>query len=255
MSRRSVVVADDEPLARERIRTLLSSEQDIEVVAEADNGVEAVQLVREHHPDLLFLDVQMPGLDGFGAIEQLAGEALPSVVFVTAYDEYALQAFEVHALDYLLKPFNRTRFQKTLRRAREHVLGRANGDLSKKLVSLLESLRGNRLHLDRIVIRNAGRVTFLPTNEIDWIEAAGNYVKIYSGKEQHILRETLKNLEARLDPAVFVRVHRSTILNVERIRELQPLFHGDCIAILRDGTRVTCSRSFAGRLDAVLRNE
>ena len=249
------VIADDEPLARERIRTLLASEQDIEVVAEAANGVEAVQLVREHHPDLLFLDVQMPGLDGFGAIEQLAGEALPSVVFVTAYDEYALQAFEVHALDYLLKPFNRTRFQKTLRRAREHVLGRANGDLSKKLVSLLESLRGNRLHLDRIVIRNAGRVTFLPTNEIDWIEAAGNYVKIYSGKEQHILRETLKNLEARLDPAVFVRVHRSTILNVERIRELQPLFHGDCIAILRDGTRVTCSRSFAGRLDAVLRNE
>jgi two-component system LytT family response regulator len=249
------VIADDEPLARERIRTLLADEQDIEVVAEATNGVEAVQLVREHHPDLLFLDVQMPGLDGFGAIELLASEALPSVVFVTAYDEYALQAFEVNALDYLLKPFNRTRFQKTLRRAREHVLGRANGDLSKKLVSLLESLRSNRLHLDRIVIRNAGRVTFLPTNEIDWIEAAGNYVKIYSAKEQHILRETLKNLEARLDPAVFVRVHRSTIVNVERIRELQPLFHGDCIAILRDGTRVTCSRSFSGRLDAVLRNE
>jgi two-component system LytT family response regulator len=142
-----------------------------------------------------------------------------------------------------------------LRRAREHVLGRANGDISRKLVSLLESLRGNRQHLDRIVIRNAGRVTFLPTSEIDWIDAAGNYVKIYSGKDQHILRETLKNLEARLDPAVFVRVHRSTILNVERIRELQPLFHGDCIAILRDGTRVTCSRSFSDRLDALLRNE
>src|SRR6185369_7411896 len=228
---------------------------DIEIVAEAANGADAVQVVREHRPDLLFLDVQMPGLDGFGALEQLSPDELPSVVFVTAYDEYALQAFEVHALDYLLKPFNRTRFQKTLRRAREHVLGRANGDISRKLVSLLESLRGNRQHLDRIVIRNAGRVTFLPTSEIDWIDAAGNYVKIYSGKDQHILRETLKNLEARLDPAVFVRVHRSTILNVERIRELQPLFHGDCIAILRDGTRVTCSRSFSDRLDALLRNE
>jgi two-component system, LytTR family, response regulator len=249
------VIADDEPLARERIRTLLAGERDIEIVAEATNGAEAVQLVREHHPDLLFLDVQMPGMDGFGAIEQLASEVLPSVVFVTAYDEYALQAFEVNALDYLLKPFNRTRFQKTLRRAREHVLGRANGDISKKLVSLLESLRSNRLHLDRIVIRNAGRVTFLPTSEIDWVEAAGNYVKIFSGKDQHILRETLKNLETRLDPSLFVRVHRSTILNVERIRELQPLFHGDCIAILRDGTRITCSRSFSDRLDALLRND
>ena len=249
------VIADDEPLARERIRTLLAGEADIEIVAEAANGADAVQVVREHRPDLLFLDVQMPGLDGFGALEQLSADELPSVVFVTAYDEYALQAFEVHALDYLLKPFNRTRFQKTLRRAREHVLGRANGDLSRKLVSLLETLRSNRQHLDRIVIRNAGRVTFLPTTEIDWIDAAGNYVKIYSGKDQHILRETLKNLEGRLDPAIFVRVHRSTILNVERIRELQPLFHGDCIAILRDGTRITCSRSFSDRLDALLRNE
>ena len=249
------VIADDEPLARERIRTLLASERDIEIVAEAANGLEAVQLVREHRPDLLFLDVQMPGMDGFGALEQLAGEGIPSVVFVTAYDEYALQAFEVNALDYLLKPFNRTRFQKTLRRAREHVLGRANGDLSRKLVNLLESLRTTRDHLDRIVIRNAGRVTFLPTSEIDWIEAAGNYVKIFSGKEQHILRESMKNLEARLDPTLFVRVHRSTILNVERIRELQPLFHGDCIAILRDGTRITCSRSFSDRLDALLSNQ
>jgi len=249
------VIADDEPLARERIRTLLAGEADIEIVAEAANGADAVQVAREHRPDLLFLDVQMPGLDGFGALEQLGADEMPSVVFVTAYDEYALQAFEVHALDYLLKPFNRTRFQKTLRRAREHALGRANGDLSRKLVSLLESLKGNRQHLDRIVIRNAGRVTFLPTTEIDWIDAAGNYVKIYSGKDQHILRETLKNLEARLDPAVFVRVHRSTILNVERIRELQPLFHGDCNAILRDGTRITCSRSFSDRLDALLRND
>src|SRR5262245_44777214 len=168
------VIADDEPLARERIRTLLAGEDDIEIVAEAANGADAVQVVREHRPDLLFLDVQMPGLDGFGALEQLSPDELPSVVFVTAYDEYALQAFEVHALDYLLKPFNRARFQKTLRRAREHVLGRANGDISRKLVSLLESLRGNRQHLDRIVIRNAGRVTFLPTGEIDWIDAAGN---------------------------------------------------------------------------------
>jgi two-component system LytT family response regulator len=249
------VIADDEPLARERIRTLLAEEPDIEIVAEAANGPEAVEAVQQNAPDLLFLDVQMPGLDGFGVIEQLEGGHLPSIVFVTAYDEYALQAFEVHALDYLLKPFNRTRFQKTLRRAREHVLGRTNGGLSRELVSLLESLRSPRKHLDRIVIRNAGRVVFLPTSEIDWVEAAGNYVKIYAGKEHHVLRETLKNLEQRLDPNDFVRVHRSTILNVRRIRELQPLFHGDYLAILNDGTRITCSRSFSPRLDALLSNQ
>jgi two-component system, LytTR family, response regulator len=249
------IIADDEPLARERIRTLLAEEPDIEVVAEAANGPDAVEAIQRNHPDLLFLDVQMPGLDGFGVIEQLEGGHMPSIVFVTAYDEYALQAFEVHALDYLLKPFNRTRFQKTMRRAREHVLGPANGGFNRQIVSLLESLRSGRKHLDRIVIRTAGRVVFLPTDEIDWIEAAGNYVKIYAGKDHHILRETLKNLEQRLDPNDFVRVHRSTIVNVRRIRELQPLFHGDYVAILNDGTRITCSRSFSPRLDALLSNQ
>ena len=251
----TALIADDEPLARERIRSLLAEEPDIEVAGEASNGQEAVELVRERRPDLLFLDVQMPGLDGFGVIEQLQPEELPSVVFVTAYDEYALQAFEVNALDYLLKPFNRARFQKTLRRAREQVLGRANGDVGRRLVSLLEAVRGPRKHLDRLVIRNAGRVVFLPVAEIDWIEAAGNYVKIYSGKDHHVLRETLKNLESRLDPELFVRVHRSTIVNIQRIRELQPLFHGDHVAILHDGTRITCSRSFSDRLETVLRND
>src|SRR5687768_5811375 len=251
----TAVIADDEPLARERIRTLLAEEPDIEVVAEAANGMEAVSAVREHQPDLLFLDVQMPGLDGFGVIDQLQSTRLPSIVFVTAYDEYAIAAFDVHALDYLLKPFNRMRFQKTLKRARAHVLARAGTDFGHRVVGLLETVRAQRKHLDRLVIRNAGRVAFLTVTEIDWIEAAGNYVKIYGGKEQHVLRETLKNLEQRLDPHRFVRVHRSTILNIERIRELQPLFHGDQIAVLKDGTRVTCSRSYSDRLEALLTNE
>jgi two-component system, LytTR family, response regulator len=250
----TALIVDDEPLARERIRTLLAEEPDVEIIGEAANGQEAVRLIRERRPDLLFLDVQMPGLDGFGVIEQLDPDHAPSVVFVTAYDEYALQAFEVHALDYLLKPFNRTRFQKTLRRAREQVLSRANGDVGRRLVNLLESVRAPKKQLDRIIVRTAGRVVFLPVKEIDWIEAAGNYVKINVGREQHVLRETLKNLEAKLDTEQFVRVHRSTIVNVERIREIQPLFHGDQIAILRDGTRITCSRSFSDRLEAVLRN-
>lgn len=249
------IIADDEPLARERIRTLLAEAPDIELVGEAANGMEAVQLIHDAQPDLLFLDVQMPGLDGFGVIEQVEPALLPCIVFVTAYDQYALRAFDVHALDYLLKPFNRARFHKTLRRAREQVLNRAGGEVSRRIVALLESMRTGTSYLDRIVVRNAGRVVFLPANEIDWIEAAGNYVKIYSGKEQHILRDTLKNLEHRLDPKRFVRVHRSTILNIERIRELQPLFHGDCLAILKDGTRVTCSRSFSNRLDALLSND
>ena len=251
----TVVIADDEPLARERIRRLLADEADIAVIGEAANGIEAVALVNDRKPDLLFLDVQMPGVDGFGVIEQLNPASTPGIVFVTAYDEYALQAFEVHALDYLLKPFNRARFHKTLRRAREQVIGRANGELSKRLVSLLETVRAPKKALGRIVVRNAGRVVFLATEEIDWIEAAGNYVKISVGKEQHVLRETLKNLEARLDGQQFVRVHRSTIVNVERIRELQPLFHGDHIAILHDGTRITCSRSYSDRLEQLLSNE
>jgi two-component system LytT family response regulator len=251
----TALIADDEPLARERIRSLLAEEGDIELAGEAANGHEAVQLVREHRPDLLFLDVQMPGLDGFGVIEELGPDDLPSVVFVTAYDEYALQAFEVNALDYLLKPFNRARFQKTLRRAREQVLGRSQNDVSRRLVTMLEAVRGPRKHLDRLVIRNAGRVVFLPIREIDWIESAGNYVKINVGKDQHVLRETLKNLEGRLDPDQFVRVHRSTIVNVERIREVQPLFHGDHIAILHDGSRISCSRSYSDRLEAILRND
>jgi two-component system LytT family response regulator len=243
-----VLLVDDEPLARQRLRALLEAEPDLEIAGECADGGQAVEAIRTHRPDLIFLDVRMPELDGFGVLEALAEEPRPAVIFVTAYDRFALKAFEVNALDYLLKPFDRERFRKALARAREQI-GRAQGDeVGQQLRALLEDARGGRKYLDRVVIKSSARVFFLRVEEIDWIEAAGNYLKLHAGREEHLLRETMSNLEARLDPARFLRIHRSTIVNVERIQELQPWFHGDYLVLLRDGTRLTLSRSYRQKL-------
>ena len=243
-----VLLVDDEPLARQRLRALLEAEPDLEIAGECADGSQAVEAIRTHRPDLIFLDVRMPELDGFGVLEALAEEPRPAVIFVTAYDRFALKAFEVNALDYLLKPFDRERFRKALARAREQI-GRAQGDeVGQQLRALLEDARGARKYLDRVVIKSSARVFFLRVAEIDWIEAAGNYLKLHAGREEHLLRETMNNLEARLDPAKFLRIHRSTIVNVERIQELQPWFHGDYLVLLRDGTRLTLSRSYRQKL-------
>jgi two-component system LytT family response regulator len=242
------LIVDDEPLARQRLRKLLEAESDVEVIAECEDGESAIAAVAEHHPDLLFLDVQMPILDGFGVLEAVSTDQMPVVIFVTAYDHYALRAFEVHALDYLLKPFDRERFDKALRRARSY-LGRENSEeVSLQLRALLEDVRPERKYLERLVIKSASRVFFLRVEEIDWIEAAGNYLKLHVGDETHLLRETMNSLEARLDPERFLRIHRSTIVNIERVQELQPWFHGDYLVILRDATQLTLSRSYRQKL-------
>jgi two-component system, LytTR family, response regulator len=244
-----VLIVDDEVLARERIRDLLKGQSEFEMIGECSNGSDAVQKILELEPDLLFLDVQMPGLNGLEVLEAVGPEHLPVVIFVTAYDQYALRAFEVHALDYLLKPFDRPRFQKSLQRAQAEIQRQRTGNLNDRLMALLEGLKGTRKFLDRLVVKDAGRIFFLRANEIDWVEAAGNYLRLHIGKESHLLRETMHRFERQLDPNQFLRIHRSTIVNIERVKEFRPLFHGEYAVILRDGRQLTLSRAYRVRLD------
>lgn len=243
-----VLLVDDEPLARARIRELLADQPDVDVVGECGTGREAVAAIRSDRPDLVFLDVQMPEVGGFGVLEALEPVETPAVVFVTAFDEFAVRAFEVHALDYLLKPFDRPRFLQSLARAREAVGRRREGRLDERLTALLTQLDTSRRYLRRVLVRNGSRTVLLRTAEIDWIESAGNYVRIHVGRERHLLRETMAALEEKLDPELFFRIHRSTIVNLERVRELEPYFHGDHVLRLADGTRLTLSRTYRERL-------
>lgn len=249
------LIVDDEPLARERLHTLLEGEPDIDLVGECANGTEALAAVHRDRPDLIFLDVQMPELDGFGVVAQLQDEPMPAIVFVTAYDRFALKAFEVHALDYLLKPFDRERFATALERARKLVLQRHSGDLSKRLSSLITDLRPEKnepKYVDRLAIKTEGRVLFFKIDEIDWIEAADNYVSVHVGTEEHLHRETMSSLETKLPPTRFLRISRSTIVNLERIKEMQPMFHGDYVVILKNGTRLNLSRNYRDKLNHIL---
>jgi two-component system, LytTR family, response regulator len=246
-TRARILIADDEPLARERLRTLLAGEPWAQIVAECQNGAEAIEAIPRLNPDLVFLDVQMPGATGFDVIEAIGAAKMPLVIFVTAFDKYALRAFDVHALDYLLKPFDRERFQQALARARQQIEGRVNGDLERRLLELVQDLRpGPRL--ERFVVKSGGRVFFVRADEIDWIEAAGNYVKLHVGAESHLFRETMNALEAKLDPDTFYRIHRSHIVNIERVKELQPWFNGEYVVFLRNGTRLTLSRGYREKL-------
>jgi two-component system LytT family response regulator len=258
MEKIRALIVDDEPLARERIRALLEGEPYVEVIGECADGDAAVTAISEQKPDLVFLDVQMPEVDGFEVLEALArggdgGARLPAVIFVTAYDQYALRAFDVNALDYLLKPFDRERFQKAMTRARTQIQGERYGsDINGRLLALLKEIKTEPKALERLVVKAAGRVFFLKCEEIDWIEAAGNYVRLHAGRDSHLLRETMNALEARLDPDKFLRIHRSTIINIERIKELHPLFRGEHVVILRDGTRLTLGRGYRDRLQQLL---
>ena len=244
-----VLIVDDEPLARERIRMLLHDEPGFEIASESSNGTEALAAIERLAPDLVFLDIQMPELNGFEVLERLDPAQLPVVIFVTAYDQYALKAFEVCALDYLLKPFDRERFSRALARARVDLDRRKAGAVNEQVLKLLSELQQGRKHLDRLVIRHGGRVLFLRADEIDWIEAAGNYVRLHAGKEEYLYRESMTKLEARLNPSLFARVHRSTIVNLERIKELQPWFRGDYMIVLRDNQKLTLSRTYRSRLN------
>lgn len=247
------LIVDDEPLARERLRTLLAAEADVEVVAECGDGAEAVSVVARLRPDLLFLDVQMPEMDGFHVLEALGeADAPPSVIFVTAYDKYALRAFEVHALDYLLKPFDRERFTRALSRARASLLRQRKGAIDERLLALLADIKPEPKHLERLVIKASGRVFFIKTEEIDWIEAASNYVCLHVGPESHLMRETMSALESKLDPRKFLRASRSAIVNIEKIKELHPLFRGDYEVVLHTGARLTLSRAYREKLQELL---
>jgi two-component system LytT family response regulator len=242
------MIVDDEPMARERIAGLLSQEQDIEVIGQCADGQQAISAIQQQNPDLVFLDVQMPAVNGFGVIQQVGADRMPPVVFVTAYDEYALRAFEVHAIDYLLKPFGRDRFQQTLAHARAHLERRRAGDLGKRLLALVQDIKPEPQKLDRLVVKSGGRVFFLRTDEIEWVEAAGNYVRLHLEKESHLFRETMNGMEGRLDPRRFVRIHRSRIVNSDRIKELQPWFNGEYVVVLQNGTRLTLSRGYREKL-------
>lgn len=247
------MVVDDEAMARERVVGMLRQEQDIELIGECSDGQQAVSAIAQHQPDLVFLDVQMPACDGFGVIEKVGPDKMPAVVFVTAYDEYAVRAFEVHAIDYLLKPFARERFQQTLQHARRHVERRRAGDLGQRLMALVQDIKPEPQRLDRLVVKSGGRVFFLKTEDIVWIEAAGNYVRLHLGEDSHLFRETMNGVEARLDPRRFVRIHRSRIVNSDRIKELQPWFNGEYVVVLHNGTRLTLSRGYREKLQERLK--
>jgi len=223
---------------------MLRCEADIEVIGEASNGPDAVAAIREHQPDVVFLDVQMPGLNGFEVLNAIGSDRMPLIVFVTAFDQHAIRAFEVNAVDYLLKPFDRERLENCLNRLRSH-----SDTWKTKVEQLLSQLRP-REFVSRVMVKAHGRVVFLKVDEIDWIEASGNYVELHVGKQNFLLRETLASLEVKLDPKRFSRIHRTTIVNLDRIQELQPFSHGDFIVVLRDGSRLRMSRRYREKLPA-----
>ena len=284
-----VLIVDDESLARQRVRRLVQSEADVEVVGEAGSGHEAVALIRELRPDLVCLDVQMPGLDGFGVLRELDGGHVPMVLFVTAYDEHAQRAFDVHAVDYVLKPVDEDRFKAAFDKARKQ---RANAVAAERLGELLETVRrlatgsaamaelrgdvagggmgsgllaangnvnaapsavgagsANGRFASRILVKQDGRMFFVKTTDIDWIEADRNYVRLHVGKTAHTIRERISHLEETLDPRVFARIHRSTIVNLNRVREMQQWFSGDYVVVLEDGTRLRLSRHYRDRVE------
>jgi two-component system, LytTR family, response regulator len=248
MTLRTLII-DDEAIARRRVRRLLREESDIEVVGECGDGQSAIDEIASVQPDLIFLDVQMPGLDGFDVVERLARDRPPAIVFVTAFDRYAMQAFDVHAIDYLLKPFTRDRFRLALQRARERI-GMRDGNAG--LRALLEQLNARPRYLSRLSVRARGRIVLIDVETIDWLQAADNYVTVHASAREYLLRDTLTTLEDQLDPSVFVRIHRSTIVRLDRIAELQPATHGDFDVRLRDGTLLTLSRTWREQLERAL---
>jgi two-component system LytT family response regulator len=248
-----VLIVDDEHLARSRLRRLLRREPEIDVVGEAEGGEEALVLLRERSPDAVFLDVQMPGLDGFGVLQACDPEQAPLVVFVTAWEQHALQAFEVNAVDYLLKPYPPQRVKEACRRLLERRQAGLDGERGR-LRALLEELRPSApvRTLDRLLVPVAGGARVVLCSDIDWIGSAGNYVELHVGAASHLLRETLATLAPRLDPGRFVRIHRSTLVNLERVREVHPLFAGDAEITLADARRLRVSRTYRATLEARL---
>ena len=248
-----VLVADDEPLARDYLRLLLSDTGEAEVVAECGNGREAVALINSLNPDLVFLDVQMPEMDGFAVVEALGAGRMPPVVFTTAYERHAIRAFEIHALDYLLKPFDQARFADAWAHARARLRGHGGGgEEAGRLAALIESLRPRPACLERFMIKSGGRIIFVSADSVDWIEADDKYARLHTSSGAHLVRQTLGALASQLDPRKFLRIHRSAVVNVERVKELHPLFNGEHVVVLDSGARLTLSRTYRDKLYELL---
>ncbi len=252
-----VVIADDERLARQKVRILLDSEPNITVVAECQDGRQTISAINCLRPDLLLLDIQMPDLDGFQVLKEIPPTDLPVVIFTSAYDQYAIRAFEAHALDYLLKPFDQDRLHQAIERARVELLKSENREITHRLMQLLSHLNPNGATKpveaeNRLVIKTRGRVVFLDLADIDWVEAAANYVRLNAGKESYLLRETISRAAERLNPNEFVRIHRSTIVNVRKIKELIPVNSSEYVVVLKNGKELSCSRGYRSMLQRVI---
>jgi two-component system LytT family response regulator len=246
------IIVDDVDLARERVKILLDDDE-IEIVGEAANGREAIEAIGDLQPDLVFLDIQMPQIGGFDVIETIGVENMPAVIFVTAYDEFALRAFEINAVDYLLKPFDEERLKKAVRRAKREIRREepAN-EIEQRLRRLLKEAKPEPKYLKRIPVKSSRGTILVVTEEIDWISSAGHYLEIHAGRETHLIRERLSQIEQRLDPEIFVRIHRSTIVNLDRIKSLHPLFNGDHLIILQNGQELNLSRTYHEKLMLLL---
>ena len=253
MDKIRALIVDDEPLAREGMRLHLGEHPEIEVIGESDDGATAVMMIRDVKPDLVFLDVQMSGLDGFGVLRAIGTEHMPIVVFVTAYDQFALQAFEAHAIDYLLKPIDPDRLDTALERVRNQLEGSARRERDDRVLSLLSQVGGQPRFIERLVTRSDGKIRIIRVDDIDYIEAAGNYAKIHVGGKMHLVREGMNSLESKLDPAKFLRVHRSVIVRIDRIKELESLYQGDYVVVLHDGTRLTTGRKYRDAIQEFIR--
>lgn len=263
------IVVDDESLARDALLVMLGNDSEMEVVAQCRNGKEAVRAINEHSPDVIFLDIQMPEMDGFQVVEQIGANEMPVTVFVTAFDKYALRAFEAHALDYLLKPFDHDRFDTALQRAKALVRQRKLGEIGENLFALMQDVRSKndeslvadsqktqsaaqKEPIDRVVIKSSGRIYFLKTEDIDWVEGAGDYLSLHSGSQSHLIREKMNDFHAKLDSRKFIRIHRSTIVNIERIKDIQPLFKGEYVITLTSGKRLKSSRGYRHEFQRIL---
>jgi two-component system LytT family response regulator len=250
-----VVIADDEALARKKLRIMLSSEPGVQILTECQDGSETIRALTTYKPDVLMLDIQMPDFDGFELLSRVSPDTMPIVIFTTAYDRHAVRAFEAHALDYLLKPFDQERLRQAMNRARAELITGKDREATYRILNYL-SESGTQSALDRrLVIRAGGRVVFLNLNEIDWVEAAANYVKINAGKESYLLRKGIGEIADRLDPAHFVRIHRSTVVNIGRIKELQPVNSGEYIVVLKSGKELSCSRGYRAGLQQLIEND
>ena len=249
------VIVDDEPLARRRLAELLDMVDDVEVIAQCANGEEAIRTLEESRPDLLFLDVQMPEIDGFDVLQAIGVDLVPVVIFVTAYDQFALRAFEARALDYLLKPFDDERFEIALQRARERIRRQQPDDVERRLLALLKDAREDRGYMQRLVVPSGHRSIFIRTDDVDWIEAERNYIRLHVRGQSHLLRENLSRIETALDPAKFCRIHRSTIVNIDRIHAVESVTRGEYVVTLHDGTKLASGRSYRNRLHEVMGRE